>query len=259
MVFSHQKLKKEAIDHLRKVSHKLFSPRVLLYSPVYVFLERNEKFISIKMPFQFFTEDELAKFARFKNFFLPNDVIKLDHVRHRGVTIRNALTMTERVSVRAVDSVVDVSLDPAPWEVAPVVLAECKMLWAESESLSFEAISVLIDEICGPIESKLLSEKFDQNIVQAEHSVWLANLAVLTGLHLGYVDLRYLRRLRRSVYSGGGFGSAERALVSTAQALLAKAVARKLSHDVLKSVEHPLARQMALTLSDSEEKPEVAA
>lgn len=259
MVLSHQKLNKEAIDHLRKVSTKLFSARVLLYSSVYVYLERNEKFISIKAPFQFFTEAELEKYSRFKNFYLPNEVIELDHVRQRGATIRNALAMTEKINIRSRDSAVDVALDPAPWEVGPIVLAECRMIWAESDLIRFEAISVLIDEICGTLEANVLAEKFDQDIAAAEQALWLANWAVWIGLHLGYVDLKFLKRLRSAIYVGSDLGSGERGLAAAATVMMSKCSGLSVTEENLKAVEHPLIRQMSLLLQNAEVKAEVAA
>lgn len=255
------------MDSLRKVSCKAFPPRVLLYSPVYVYLERNEKFISVKLPFQFFTESELEKLSKYKNFFLPNSVLKLDKIRQRGVSIRNALGLTEKISIRAMDETIRVSLDPAPWEVAPVVLAECRQLWIEADELSFEAISVLVDEICGPIEGPSLVAKYDADVVEAEQAVLIANTAVLIGLHLGYIDPKFLRKMRQVAYSGAEVGSGERALLSAARELVSKAALRKIKKDTLKSSDHPLVKQMGQIFGDgepdskkkSDKKPEVAA
>ena len=74
MEFSKRKLPKEAAHQLRVCPIPSVQPYALMLSPVYVFMKANEKFVSVKAPLDFFTQEELSKLRMYDTFYMPDFV-----------------------------------------------------------------------------------------------------------------------------------------------------------------------------------------
>src|SRR4051794_31443428 len=74
MNFSHRKLPPAAAEKLRICPIRTIEPFALMLAPVYVFMRRNEKFVSVKAPLDFFTPEELEKLRPFQSFFMTEFV-----------------------------------------------------------------------------------------------------------------------------------------------------------------------------------------
>src|SRR3990167_7937356 len=77
MQFTQRKLPPEAVYTLRVSPIDSVEPYALTLAPMNVFLKRNEKFVSVKAPLDFFVPEELEKLRPLGNFFIPDFVDKV--------------------------------------------------------------------------------------------------------------------------------------------------------------------------------------
>ena len=84
-------------------------PYALMIAPVYVYMRRNEKFISVKAPMDFFTAEELEKLKSVEMFFMPQFVDAVLPYRNLARRVKMILGWNP-VESKA-------GLPPAPFEI----------------------------------------------------------------------------------------------------------------------------------------------
>lgn len=161
------------------------SPYALMLSPVYVLLEKNAKYVAVKAPLDFFTDDELSRLKSFGHFYLPQFVDSVMPFRNTARAIRTLLTLPT----------------PAPYEISDAVLRMIGPLWSEGTRLEPFFVAVFANELCDLLPAGLLAGARDNDVEVFEKAVLQSSWAVFIALHLGKCDMSYLNALRSSVFS----------------------------------------------------------
>src|SRR5688572_28742190 len=130
MFYSRKKLSSDESNYLVKISSGDLEPYNLLYSPVYVYLVKNEKFLAVKGPFDFFSDEDLERLKTHDAFYVPKFVQSLNYFRKSAKQIRivlqSRLTTTLRIQQ---DPNFKVLTARAPFEISNTILSVLGMLW----------------------------------------------------------------------------------------------------------------------------------
>ena len=208
MEFNNRKLPVEAAKVLRNLPISGVKPFVPLFSPVYVYLPRNKKFLSVKGALDFFTPEDLARYAPFQSVFVHQDDKETLPVSDAAHKVRSLLKLVEKdyekEAWEGTDKYPQVKLPPAPFEVSDAALKVIGPLWTSSDGskVSIDPLTVLVfvQELCDPIPGELLQEASVKSVENYERAYFRSSWAVFLALHLGYCELKYLNKLRARVF-----------------------------------------------------------
>lgn len=189
MLFEAKKLEVESADELLQCSISTVKPYALMLAPVYVFMKRNEKFVSVKGPLDFFTPEELAAFASYGSFHLPKTVAELTAFQTAAKLVREMLKEAAA------------PFPPAPFELSDEMIKVVAPVWGKNIEISPFCAAIFSDELCGPLESQELLYGRDTAIVRHDLGLLLSGLLIFILVHSGAYDLEQLRKIRSETYS----------------------------------------------------------
>ncbi|MCM2322573.1 MAG: hypothetical protein NDJ90_04865 [Oligoflexia bacterium] len=202
MDFSRRKLPKEAAQTLRACPLHTVKPYAPMLAPAYVYMPRNEKFVSVKAPLDFFTPEELERLKSFESLYLPDFV---DSVLPFRSAARGVLTLLQWRPDRNDPSV----LPPASYELADAVLRLLGPLWGRDTQIEPFFLAVFANELCELLPGELLTEVREQSVETYESAMLLSSWAVFLALHIGHCDLGFLNALRVRVFTEAAYGAGE--------------------------------------------------
>ena len=187
-------------DNVRSFSQKdLFECRIstvapfaLMLSPVYVYMKLNEKMVSVKAPLDFFTPEELVQLSRYEVFYIPKAIRAGSRFQTAAKLVRNLLS----------GSLHRDAFLPSTFELSNEVLFSLVPLWGRQLSVDAFFCAVFTDELCGSLRPEKLLEARETEVVRHESGILLSSLVVFVLLHLGYLDLRLLCEIRKTIYEG---------------------------------------------------------
>ena len=196
-----------SLQELSIQSAESFRP---LLAPVYLLLKKNEKLISIKGPFDFFTPEDFNKLGANKLYlsaFIQNVTPFVD----AALEIRQALEWSE--------TGVTGTLGPTSYEISDAVLRILAKLWSEipigvselhvaedplqkSKHIGIETffLAAFANRFCDPLPSDWIQSAYEADVERYEHALLKAGAMVFFALHLGYLDFPHLNQIYRSVF-----------------------------------------------------------
>ena len=189
MDFRSKKLPKLAAENLRMCSINSVQAYALMYSPTYVYLKRNEKFVSVKGPLDFFTEEDLERLSGYEMFFFPETIDLILPFKNTGAGIRTLLSW-EPISSAGIQ------LAPPPYVISDTVLRKLAPIWGKENAIDPFFVAALVGEICEAISPEILKSAREKDILSFEHALLKSGWAVFLALHLGYCDLKFLNFVR---------------------------------------------------------------
>ncbi|MEK6578138.1 MAG: hypothetical protein AABZ55_02830 [Bdellovibrionota bacterium] len=196
MDFSKRKLPKEAAETLRRFSVSIVKPYALMMSPVYVYLRRNLKFLSVKGPLDFFTEKEVDKIRPYEIVFLPPFVDRVLPFAQAGRHVKVLLSWVPKKKG---------ALPPAPFELSDSILKIIGPLWSKGSNeiphVEPFFVTAFVNELCHPIPGPQMLEVRERDTVLFETGILRSSWAVFLALHLGLNDLEFLDLLRIRVFT----------------------------------------------------------
>ena len=201
MDFTNRKLPRNAASELRRLSLGDLQPFAFMFSPVYVFLKRNEKFIGIKAPLDFFVESEIEKVQPYGTLYVTPFIDQVAPFREAGRRVKKILTPREAANSRDDQGYPEVKLPPPPWEVSDTVLSVIGPLWGKDVRIEPFFVTAFIQDLCGSLPHDLLLASRDQDVLRHEKAIFRSSWAVFLALHLGLCDLPWLTRLRARVFA----------------------------------------------------------
>jgi hypothetical protein len=89
-----------------------------------------------------------------------------------------------------------IALQLASYEVSDAVIRLIAPLWNEGPSIDPFYVTVFVNELCDLLPGDTLKAYREQSMVDYERAVVQSSLIVFLALHLGYVDLAFINRLR---------------------------------------------------------------
>ncbi len=171
----------------------------LLPSTVYLYLEINQKFLALKEPFDFFTEEELEKFSKQGTFHVPEHFDIAAPFREAGQRVRSMLEWSGGDGEE---------LEPASYEMSDSVIRQVAGLWAPLDPTrkDFAGIetyfaAIFAHEIVTPLPSAVLIEARANDLDLYLVSVMRAAFSVFIALHLGFCDRERLDELYAWVFT----------------------------------------------------------
>ena len=174
-------------------------PFELMLVPVYVYLQRNERFVAVKAPMDFFVPEELERLAPLKSVFVPKFVESLQPFLTAARRIKALLSWMPIVEG-------DVEMPPPPYALSDAILRVVGPLWSAPTRIEPYFVSVFVNGLCEPIPPELLRETRDRSVELLDRAVFRSSLAVFLALHLGYADREFLSWLRVHAFREIGSG-----------------------------------------------------
>lgn len=199
MEFRTRKLPREKAAELTSFQIETAEPYRPLPAPVYILLPRNEKMISVKGPFDFFTGRDLERLKTGGSFYygpiygrvMPFQAIARDVQKMLRWNSPNATHV----------------LEPTPYEISDAVLRKLGAVWAPLFTMngaerdgpvaieSYFAVA-FANELCDPIPGTWLEHAREKDPDVYELALLRSGVFVFLALHLGYLDLKMLSAYR---------------------------------------------------------------
>ncbi len=213
MEFSVKKMTRETATKLRRCPVESISPYALMICPVYVWFNRNKKFLAVKAPLDFFTPEELARYRERQNFFMPEFVDQVVPFQSAGQSVKAVLSWVPKGEVRSGvgegELYPEVPLPITPYEASDAILRILGPLWTPGLTMEPFFLAALVGEICAPIPGELLQIARDRSIDGMETAILQSSFVVLMALLMGRVHLPYLIALRNGTFAQVSQGRAK--------------------------------------------------
>lgn len=198
--FVRRKLEISEASHLRKVQVRAVKPYSLMLAPVYVFLKRNAKFVSVKAPLDFFTPEELDKLSSYESFFMPRFVDSTYPFHDAGKRARAVLASPPAKLPPMWKGLKPVPMSPTPYELSDAILQILGPLWAEGALIEPFFVVAFVNGLFASFPTTLLREARERDVFKCDHAVQASSWVCFLAMHLAILDLKYLERLRDSVF-----------------------------------------------------------
>jgi hypothetical protein len=189
MLFEAKKLEIDSAVDLFQCRISTVEPYVLMLSPVYVYMKRNEKFVSVKAPLDFFTPEELKSLSRYEVFFLPKAVSEVAPFQTAAKLVREMIKASQS------------AFPPPSYELSHEIMKVVSPIWGREFEMSPFCSAIFTDELCGPLNSAEIIEGRDNAVVKHDLGILLSGLLIFVLVHLGWHDLEILTSIRAEVYS----------------------------------------------------------
>ncbi len=194
MYFNKRKFDLSEAPFLRECAIETLSPFAPMLAPAYVFMRKNKKFISVKAPLDFFTEDELEKLKPYGSLYFSPFVDSSLLFRDVARKIK-ALLLWQPQGGSSMPK-----LSPAPYEISDAVLRLLSPLWGTELKIEPFFIAVFSNELCQLLPSEKLLQTRDQNVALLETAILQSAWGVFLALHLGHCQLDFLNSLRGDLF-----------------------------------------------------------
>jgi len=188
MLFDDKKLQIESISDLIQCPVHSVEPYALMLAPVYVLMKLNQKFVSVKAPLDFFTEEELERLKTHEVFYLPKFVKSSVRFQTAGRLIRKMLTLQQG------------QLSSAPHEISRESFSLLSELWGKQVSVEPFFMSIFAEEFCATLKTEKMLWAREHALIKHDHGLLLSGALIFIALHLGWFDLEELNQLRTSIY-----------------------------------------------------------
>lgn len=198
MHFKTKKLPKSKLAELESFEVETAEPYRPLPAPIYVLLHRNEKLVSVKGPFDFFTSRELEKMKGLGSFFYGPIFKRVEPFHRAAREVKQMLNWSQPTATGV--------LEAAPYEISDAVLRKLAALWAPVPSVvnpNEEVIGVesyfavaFANELCDLIPGDRLEMARDRDPDLYEIALLRSGIFVFLALHMGYLDVKMLSQLR---------------------------------------------------------------
>ncbi|MEN9724075.1 MAG: hypothetical protein RJB38_2061 [Pseudomonadota bacterium] len=196
MNFTRKKLPLDRAKEMRVCPVDSLQACVPLPAPLYALLSTNQKFLAIKAPMDFLTEDDLEKASKFEALYFPPFIEQVIPYRRAG---KSALWLLEGLKSGE-------GLRPAPFEVSDAWVQMTAPLWSGEGLIEPFFVSVFVSEVCGAFPGDLMKAVHDRDLEAYEQAVMKSSWIVWQALHLDFFDLDWLQALRRGVFEACGMG-----------------------------------------------------
>lgn len=207
MEFSRKKLPPSAASEMRRCAVPEMSAYEPLLGPAYVYMRRNEKFVAVKGPLDFFSKSELARFSPIEDFFFEKNVERALPFCDAARAVHSVLNWQPRVTRMEGIRFKAPPLQPAPYELSDAIVRILGPLWGEGLVVDPFYMSAFSTELCGPFEESNMIAARERGVEKYEIAVLRAGFATWFALHLGWIDYELLKKLRQSIFNWAALDS----------------------------------------------------
>ncbi len=201
MEFREKKIPYSRGQSFKKVTLKTVQPHVILFAPAYVLMKKDQFYVGVKGPLDFFTPEDLTRLSGYEFLHFSRFIFSIGLVRDAARAVQNLLKRSDVVTHRAHAPVFrDAALGASDAEISSQVLRVLTQLWLNhpEEGVQTEAFFVcaFVDELLGGLSPTILTKIRAYGVDFLERVLVLSSLSVFMMIHLGYLNLAYLNRLR---------------------------------------------------------------
>lgn len=200
-----RKLTLDAASQLRAVSLGEITPYALLWTPVYLLLKRNGKFVQLKRAFDFFSTADLEKLrtAGGDTVFLPLDPFPWDSYKAAGMRTRSFLDTAQSRRFQQNEEGPKAELEPSSYELSSMLIRMLPTVWGSTAKLQHEAVAAWTDGFCDEVPHEILEQaRAERGTDFLRECVAVSAWVVFLSAHLGKTDPDFLDALRNSVFAG---------------------------------------------------------
>lgn len=199
MRFNLKKLPIETVDSLRQITLESVEPFRPLPAPVYLLMSKNQKFVSIKGPLDFFTPRDLDRLKSVETLYFGEFLDRVQPFRDAARKTRSILSWSGPTGTGV--------LEPTPYELSDSILRVMGGLWAKLPGDDPNLIGIesyfavaFANELCDPLPGDRMMQAREADVDRYELALLRSGVAVFFALHLGYIDLSTLNGLRYRVF-----------------------------------------------------------
>jgi hypothetical protein len=186
---------------LLEIPRGVFQPFEPLAAPVYLRLEKNQKYIPIKSPLDVFTPDELQRLAAHTHFYVPRWVEQVQAFREAGQAVRKLFVITETHEINTSKGASPLEIPAPSYELSNSALQLLAPLWGAGCSIEPLFLIFLVDEVCGAFPASTVQREALSRPSLLPLALLRSSLVVFMALHVGFVHLPLLRKLRNEVFA----------------------------------------------------------
>lgn len=166
----------------------------LTLCPVYVFLRRNEKFVSVKGALDFFTPEELQKLIPLESFFVDRETAeKFEAVRANARHLKDVLTKLAQTT----------DTPPPPYLISDWAVDQITPLWTADLSLTTQSAIAWVDTFCNPLPAKLYLAQRERDVALFQKHIRVSSWVLFFAIHLGYGSVEFLDQFRTLYFELG--------------------------------------------------------
>ncbi len=198
MQFKTRKLPKSKAAELVSYPVDTAEPYRPLPAPVYVLLSRNEKLVSVKGPFDFFTARDLERMKGAGTYFYGPILKRVEPFHLAAREVKTMIGWSQPTATRV--------LEAAPYEISDAILRKLATLWAPVASAAQPNETVIgvesyfavafANELCELIPGDRMEMARERDPDLYEIALLRSGVFVFLALHLGYMDVKVLSALR---------------------------------------------------------------
>lgn len=200
MNFIKKKIQESESETLREVSIDHLRPYELLPTPLYCFLESNKKFVALKGPLDFFTNEEKEKFKKTKKLYLTSLIDELTEIKEFAKQMKDFLLLPEVKEKKSSERYVEVELEDASFIRTSETLKNLSSLWNSDLTIEPYFINVYCCEIFGSLDKERLLLGREKDVELFEHGVFFSSIGVFMLMHYGCTDYEFLKNTRLDLY-----------------------------------------------------------
>ncbi len=205
-----KKVQSGLINNLYSSKIEDIPPFFLMPVSVFVYLQANEKLVSVKRALDFFTPYELNKFKSFKYFYFSDDIKKSFPFSQSGLKVKSFLNLKVSIQDIKKKKISESHFPGDSYFLSQQIFRGIAPLWLESGSSCLEInpflVSVFVNELCPSLEEEKLVMARERDVRSFEKAILISSLSIFLVLHLGYCNLKFLADLRSFVFYEIVFG-----------------------------------------------------
>lgn len=188
MLFDDRKLETADLAHMLSCPVDTIDAYSFLLAPAYIYMRKNDRVISVKAPLDFFTPEELVKLKTYGVVYFPPFVKSPVQFQTAGRVLKKMLSRE------------DVKFPRATFELMKEVSLMVSDLWFSNLQVEPFFAAVFAQELCEPIDPKVLLRAREEAVMLHDHALLLSGLFVFVAVQLGWIDLAELSQIRKSIY-----------------------------------------------------------
>lgn len=197
MNFSRKKIPGEQSNLMRVCPIESMHAYFPVPGPVYILLSGNGKFVAVKGPLDFFTDEELARLKPVGSLFYPGFIKRVLPFRREALQFRSLLLSVETAKKGTNDDLANI---PSPYELSDAFLRMAGNLWSDGGVVEPFFTAVFAHELCDRMSPSWMLTGREKSVEVYEQAILRSGWAVWQAMHLGYLNVVWLTQLRNSVY-----------------------------------------------------------
>lgn len=187
---------------LIRIPMERIAPFLPCVSPIYVYFPKNEKFIAVKSPLDFFDPKELEKLKPLQAFYVPPFFDSIQPIQSIARNLKGLLNAFEaQESKNGGPDFSDVQFPMSSFEKTDNVLQAIAPLWGPELKIEPFFAGVFASELCGKLPEALLKSAREKSIEVYDLAILRSSVAVFLALHLGYCDPEHLTKIRELIFA----------------------------------------------------------